>query len=64
MKGVKKGGVALAVVFATASILLSRVQTACVAAACGAVCSLSVGLLALIFEGHFYKNFERHPSLE
>lgn len=75
VKGVKKGGLALAVVFATSSILLagpragmgvavSRVRAACVAAACAAVCSLSVGVVALIFEGHFYTNFERHPSLK
>lgn len=71
VKAVKKGGMALAVVLATCSILLagpcgvavSRVRAACVAAACGAVCSLAVGVIALIFEGHFYTNFERHPSL-
>lgn len=32
--------------------------------ACGAVCSLAMSAAAATFEGHFYKNFDRHPVLE
>ena len=46
-----------------ADAMVSRGRAAGVAAACGAVVSLGLGVAAAIFEGHFYTNFERHPVL-
>ena len=76
VKRVKKVGLTLAAALATGSMLLvgpgagmgtaamSRIRATSLAALCGAVCSLSFGVAALVFEGHFYRNFERHPALE
>lgn len=48
-----------------AAALASRVggTKASVVAAVGAVCSLGLGAAAGKFEGHFYRNFDRHPAL-
>lgn len=54
------GGAAAAAVTGTT---LCRARAAGLAAACGAVCSLALGAAALVLEGHFYTNFERHAVL-
>lgn len=78
VKRVKRGGLALAAALAVSSILLSgagvtpaaapgagaSMSRFRVAAALGGMCSLGLGVAALVLEGHFYTNFERHPVLE
>lgn len=46
-----------------ADLAVSKLRAAGIAAACGAVVSLGLGVAAAVFEGHFSTNFERHPVL-
>lgn len=71
VRRVKRGGFALAAILAASSMVLSgasssiaRAGFAGVATACGAVCSLALSAAAVVFEGHFFSNFERHSALE